>query len=80
MHSITIKDPYRWLENTGDPKVQSWIEAQNNFTDNILKEVKGREKIKEKVKALYQYNYLTDLKETEIGCYYIKKMKDKRQP
>ncbi|MCK4847971.1 MAG: S9 family peptidase [Candidatus Heimdallarchaeota archaeon] len=80
IHGVTISDPYRWLENTDDPKVQSWIEAQNNFTENILKEVKGREKIKEKVKTLYQYNFITNLRETEIGCYYIKKMKDKKQP
>ena len=23
IHGITIKDPYRWLENTDEPKVQT---------------------------------------------------------
>ncbi|MES2103319.1 MAG: prolyl oligopeptidase family serine peptidase [Pseudomonadota bacterium] len=29
---ITVKDPYRWLEKQGDPKVHQWSVAQDNRT------------------------------------------------
>lgn len=32
----TIHDDYRWLENTSDPDVQTWINQQNSYTDSVL--------------------------------------------
>ncbi len=28
-HGVTVTDPYRWLENTADPKVHTWSAAQD---------------------------------------------------
>ena len=28
-HSVKVADPYRWLEDTADPKVKQWSGAQN---------------------------------------------------
>lgn len=36
-HNITIKDPYRWMENLESEETQKWFKAQNNFTDSLLK-------------------------------------------
>lgn len=35
-HNVTVKDPYRWLEDLKSPEVISWFKAQANFTDSIL--------------------------------------------
>lgn len=35
-HNVTVKDPYRWLEDLKNPEVISWFKAQANFTDSIL--------------------------------------------
>ena len=35
-HNVTVKDPYRWLENLKNSEVLDWFKAQANFTDNIL--------------------------------------------
>ncbi len=32
-HGVTVRDPYRWLENPADPKVRQWITAQNAHTE-----------------------------------------------
>lgn len=35
-HGITIRDPYRWLENMKDAEVQKWFKAQADFTNKEL--------------------------------------------
>ena len=37
---IQITDSYRWLEDSGDPEVQGWIDAQNKHTNYFLKNKK----------------------------------------
>ncbi len=48
-----VPDPYRWLENIDDPEVQTWIQAQNRLTRQILDQFPERQKIIEELKALY---------------------------
>jgi prolyl oligopeptidase len=36
VHGRPIADPYRWLEQLGDPVVQSWARAQNDYTRAVL--------------------------------------------
>ena len=36
LHGVTVADPYRWLENPHDPRVQQWIQAQNAYTEARL--------------------------------------------
>lgn len=38
-HNITIKDPYRWMEDLKSDETQTWFKAQNDFTDSLLKKV-----------------------------------------
>jgi prolyl oligopeptidase len=35
-HNVTVKDPYRWLEDLNNPEVVSWFKTQANFTDSVL--------------------------------------------
>ncbi len=35
-YNVSVKDPYRWLENLKDPEVTDWFKAQANFADNVL--------------------------------------------
>ena len=36
MHGVTVRDPYRWLEDAESPKVQAWIDAQNANADRVM--------------------------------------------
>ncbi len=38
-----IADPYRWLEDQESPETRAWIDAQNKYTDSLLKSLPGRE-------------------------------------
>ncbi len=47
-----VADPYRWLENAGDPKVQAWSDAQNARTRSYLDAIPEREPIKAELTRL----------------------------
>ena len=50
-----IKDPYRWLEKEGAEKVKSWIKAQNQVTFDYLAKIPYREKIRSRIKEIFNY-------------------------
>lgn len=47
-----VADPYRWLENTSDPEVVSWMKAQNDYTREVLAKIPGRDQLLERIKSL----------------------------
>lgn len=49
---VKVADPYRWLENWSDPKVQAWSDAQNARTRGYLDALPGRDAIKAKLKGM----------------------------
>jgi prolyl oligopeptidase len=51
LHGVSVADPYRWLENSADKKVQAWSEAQDQRTRKYLDAIPQRAAI---AKRLYQ--------------------------
>jgi prolyl oligopeptidase len=49
---IKVMDPYRWLENTSDPEVVSWMKSQNDYTREQLAQIPGRDKLLDRIKSL----------------------------
>ena len=33
--SVTVADPYRWLEDQNAPETRAWIDAQNQYSDGV---------------------------------------------
>ncbi len=63
-HGVSVKDSYRWLENPDSPETKAWIEAQNSLTFDYLSGISAREKIKERITQLWDYEkYGTPFKE-----------------
>ena len=52
---VTVKDPYRWLEDASSPEVQSWMKAQDAYARAKLGALPGREAL---VARLKQLSYL----------------------
>ncbi|MFZ0501033.1 MAG: prolyl oligopeptidase family serine peptidase [Steroidobacteraceae bacterium] len=52
MHGVTVRDPYRWLENARSPKVLDWIGAQNAYADSVMGQFKDAAAITERVRQL----------------------------
>jgi prolyl oligopeptidase len=54
---VKVPDPYRWLEDDVrvNPKVASWVEAQNAATNAYLATLPGRDKFAARMKQLFDY-------------------------
>jgi prolyl oligopeptidase len=54
-HEVAVSDPYRWLEDIESPQVKKWIEEQNKITFSFLSNIPEREKIKQRMTQLWNY-------------------------
>jgi len=55
LHGVEVPDPYRWLEDLDSEQTRAWIEAQNALTSDYLGQIPARERIRERMKALWNY-------------------------
>lgn len=54
-----ISDPYRWLENDTTAETAAWVEAQNKVTQNYLSQIPFRDKIKNSLTEIWNYEKVT---------------------
>jgi len=68
---IKVPDPYRWLENDTASEVKAWVEAQNKVTFDYLNAIPYRNKIKERITQLFNFEKRsTPFKESNLYFYY----------
>ena len=54
-HGTRVADPYRWLEAADSLEVQNWIQAQNALAQPYLESIPARERIKQRMTQLWNY-------------------------
>lgn len=54
-HGVPVPDPYRWLEDPNSEETKQWVAAQNRVTFGYLQEIPARERIKERLTQLWDY-------------------------
>ncbi|MBD2362428.1 S9 family peptidase [Anabaena minutissima FACHB-250] len=70
-HGTLVVDPYRWLEDPDSEETKAWVEAQNQITFAYLEEIPAREKIKQRLTKLWDYEkYGIPFKEGENYFYF----------
>src|ERR1700683_5309165 len=52
IQGVRVSDPYRWLEDPADPKVQAWSDAQNTRTRDYLDALPTRASVKQQLTML----------------------------
>jgi prolyl oligopeptidase len=65
----TVPDPYRWMEDLDSPEVIAWREAQNALTFSYLARLPLRDRLRERITALWDYPK-TGLPVREGGRYF----------
>lgn len=54
-HGVQVADPYRWLENLDSRDTRAWIDAENKITASYLDAIPGRNRIKQRLTDLWNY-------------------------
>ena len=55
LHGTPVQDPYRWLEDLDSEETHAWIEEQNRLTFSFLEQIPEREKVRERLMQLWDY-------------------------
>lgn len=48
-HGVKVVDPYQWLENWDDSRVQSWSNEQNAYARNVLNNLPNLKELRERI-------------------------------
>ncbi len=51
----TVADPYRWMEDLNSPELKKWIDEENALTFQYLEGLPGRDALKVRITALWNY-------------------------
>jgi len=54
-----VADPYRWLEDDTSAKTATWVKSQQEFTQAYLAKIPFRDKIRDHLKAIVNYERFT---------------------
>lgn len=54
-HGVEVQDPYRWMEDNNSETLKNWVQEQNKLTFGYLDTIPEREKIKERLTQLWNY-------------------------
>lgn len=52
---VTIKDPFRWLEDDRSTETENWVKNQNQATFSYLDHIPYRKELKERLEKLWNY-------------------------
>ncbi len=66
-----VEDPYRWLENDTSTETAEWVAAQNKLTFGYLEKIPFRNKIRDRLEQLWNYEkYSAPFKEGKYTYFY----------
>ncbi|MEO1691769.1 MAG: prolyl oligopeptidase family serine peptidase [Cyanobacteria bacterium J06631_6] len=54
-HGLEVKDPYRWLEDPDSDATKQWVQAQNEVTNGYLATIPARDRLKQRLTQLWDY-------------------------
>jgi prolyl oligopeptidase len=79
-HGVKVVDPYRWLEDSNDPAVKAWSNAQNARTRAYLDSLPRRAEVRQRVDQLIRSNSISyTIQEKRGGRLFAFKSDPKKQ-
>lgn len=68
----TVADPYRWLENDTTAETTAWVEAENKVTQDYLKQIPFRDKLRQRFTDLFNYEKISAPSKKHGKYYFFK--------
>ncbi|OFX47279.1 MAG: prolyl endopeptidase [Bacteroidetes bacterium GWC2_33_15] len=69
---VEVVDPYRWLEDDKSAETENWVKAQNQVTFDYLSRIPYREKIKERLTQLWNFETMQTPVKKAGKLYFLK--------
>ena len=79
-HGTRVVDNYRWLENSGSPETQKWVEEEMAYTRSVLDPLAGREAIHKRLTELLSIGMVTAPQIAGKHYFYTKREGMQNQP
>ncbi len=67
LHGVDVPDPYRWLEDGDDPRVQAWVAQRNAAFDDATDPLPQRAWLEGRLKHLWRYDDETVARPCLVG-------------
>ena len=78
--TVTVADPYRWLEELNAPETGQWVAAENAVTNAYLATLPMREPLKARITELWNYPKVTPPQYEGGHWFYSRNTGLQRQP
>src|SRR5215210_2977351 len=72
-HGTKVADPYRWMELTESAETKAWIDAENKLTNSYLATIPEREKIRNRLTEIWNYERYSAPSKITDGFYIYSK-------
>ena len=69
---VEVEDPYRWLEDDRSEETENWVKAQNEVTFNYLANIPYREKVKNRLEELWNFETMQSPKKVGDAYFFFK--------
>lgn len=82
LHGVTLKDPYRYMENLRDPAVLAWFQGQGDYARGVLDRITVRDGLERRITELTAASGDAIKDITRMAgdrIYYLKRPKGERQ-
>ena len=80
LHGVTVRDPYRWLEEGESPDTRRWIEAQVAYTGDYLDQLATRDGIRKRMVEILASGSISTPREAGGRYFYSRRNGDQDQP
>jgi prolyl oligopeptidase len=79
LHGVAVADPYRWLEDAGEPEVTTWMTAQDRYTRARLAKLPGRDALAARLAEVFYFDAIGAPVQRGGRAFYTRKRKDQEK-
>ena len=79
LHGVSVRDPYRWLEDAKSPEVQAWMKAQDDLTRQRLASLPGRDGLAARLKELFYIESVSAPQHRGSRYFFMRRHADKEK-